>query len=338
MKAGLYLSEKNVGIGELNRPVIKENEALIKVSYAGICGTDMMIYSGKHPRAKAPLAMGHEFSGRIQEINGDSPFKAGDEIVVEPTINCGHCAACRSGNPHVCDTLGLIGIDWHGGFAEYVAVPLDRLHKVPNGLSSAHAALAEPVAVGVHTVRRSNVKAGDTVAVLGAGPIGLIVGLIAKRAGASNVFISDISPFRLSKAKELGLIPVDARQNDIIHTVKEATGGIGADVVFEAAGTNQTTQQMIDACRTHGQIVVVSVFKQKPLIDLAAMHFRELSLTTTRCYHSSDFETAITMMATGHIDVNPLISHQLPLDEIQKGFELMADSEKSLKILFTPNT
>lgn len=337
MKAGLYLGEKHVEAGVLEKPGIKDNEALIKVSYAGICGTDMMIYSGKHPRAKAPLAMGHEFSGVIEDIKGESSFKVGDRIVVEPTISCGHCVACKSGNSHVCDTLGLIGIDWHGGFAEYVTVPLHRLHKVPDTLSDAHAALAEPVAVGIHTIRRSNVKVGDTVAILGAGPIGLIVGLAAKLAGAGKIFISDISPFRLGKARELGFTTVDAKENDVVQVVKEATNGVGADVVFEVAGTNITTQQMIDVCRTHGQIVVVSVFKQKPIVDLASMHFRELSLNTTRCYSTADFATAVNMMATGQIDVAPLISHQLPLDDIKKGFELMGNPEESLKILFNPS-
>ncbi|MFJ5717621.1 zinc-binding dehydrogenase [Neobacillus sp. NPDC093127] len=337
MKAGLYLSEKNVVLGTLEKPTLKQGEALIKVSSAGICGTDMMIYFGKHPRAKAPLAMGHEFSGVIEEINGDSTFTVGDRVVVEPTISCGKCDACLSGNSHVCKTLGLIGIDSHGGFAEYVAVPLHRLHEVPNTLSDEHAALAEPVAVGIHTVRRSNVKVGDTVLVLGAGPIGLLIALTAKLAGADKIFISDISPYRLGKAEELGFIVLDSKKVDVVEEVKAATNGNGADVVFEVAGNNITANQMIHACRTQGQIVVVSVFKQPPTIDLAAMHFRELSLTTTRCYSHSDFATAISMMASGQIDVTSLISHQLPLNEIEKGFQLMTNPEESLKILIQPS-
>ncbi|MBS4173151.1 alcohol dehydrogenase catalytic domain-containing protein [Bacillus sp. FJAT-49736] len=337
MKAGLYISEKNVMTGELDKPMAKSGEALIKVSFAGICGTDMMIYAGKHPRAKAPLALGHEFSGVVVEINGESTFKVGDRIAVEPTISCGKCDACLSGNSHVCRTLGLIGIDWHGGFAEYVSVPLHRLHKVPDNLSDAHAAVAEPVAVGIHTVRRSNLKVGDTVLVLGAGPIGLLIAMTAKLAGARKIFISDISPYRLGKAKELGFIALDGKNVDVVEEVKTATNGIGADVVFEVAGNNITANQMIHACKTQGQITVVSVYKQPPTIDLAAMHFRELSLTTTRCYTHSDFSAAIHMMATGQIDVTPLISHQLPLDEIKRGFELMTNPEESLKVLFQPS-
>ncbi|MEK4973684.1 alcohol dehydrogenase catalytic domain-containing protein [Niallia sp. FSL R7-0648] len=337
MKAALYLSEKNLVVGTLNKPTIQPGEALIKVSSAGICGTDMMIFFGKHPRAKAPLAMGHEFSGVIQKINGESEFNIGDRIVVEPTISCGKCEACLSGNSHVCKTLGLIGIDSHGGFAEYVAVPLHRLHKVPDKLSDAHAALTEPVAVGIHTVRRSNVKVGDTVLVLGAGPIGLLIAMTSRLAGADKIYISDVSPYRLSKAEELGFIALDGKKIDVVEEVKTATKGIGADVVFEVAGNNITAQQMVHACRTQGQIVVVSVYKQPPTVDLAAMHFRELSLTTTRCYSHSDFAAAISMMASGQIDVSPLISHELSLDEVEKGFQLMTNPEESLKILIQPN-
>lgn len=337
MKAGLYISEKNIEVGSLEKPTLNQGEALIKVSAAGICGTDMMIYFGKHPRAKAPLAMGHEFSGVIEEINGESIFKIGDRIVVEPTISCGKCEACLSGNSHVCKTLGLIGIDFHGGFAEYVAVPLHRLHKIPDTLSDDHAALAEPVAVGIHTVRRSNMKVGATVVVLGAGPIGLLIALTAKIAGADKIYISDISPYRLGKAEELGFIALNGNEVDVVKEVMEATNGVGADVVFEVAGNNLTANQMIHACRTQGQIVVVSVYKQPPTIDLAAMHFRELSLTTTRCYSHSDFATAISMMASGQIDVTPFISHQLSLDEIEKGFQLMMNPDESLKILIQPN-
>jgi (R,R)-butanediol dehydrogenase/meso-butanediol dehydrogenase/diacetyl reductase len=336
MKAGLYISAKQVSMGDIVKPTLQLGEALVKIAYAGICGTDMMIYSGKHPRAKAPLAMGHEFSGTIVELNAHSSFSVGNRVVIEPTLSCGTCEACRSGEYHVCKTLKLIGIDKHGGFAEYVAVPLNRLHLIPDELSDDHAALAEPVAVAVHTVRRSNVKVGDNVVVLGGGPIGLLIGLIAKQAGANQIIISDISPFRLEKAVQLGLTAVDANKVNVTEVVSNLTDGIGADVVFEVAGNQSTAKQMIETVRIQGQIVVVSVFKQPPTVDLAAMHFREISLTTTRCYSKGDFEKAIRLMKNGSIDVSPLISHKLPLERIAEGFELMENPDASLKVLFQP--
>jgi len=336
MKAGLYLSEKRVSVGELDKPTLSDNQALIKVSYAGICGTDMMIYSGKHPRAKAPLAMGHEFSGVIEDINGKTILNIGDRVVIEPTISCGHCKACMSGQTHVCKQLRLIGIDLHGGFAEYVAVPFDRLHLIPDALPDATATLAEPLAVAVHTVRKSNLKVGDDVVILGAGPIGLLIGLIAKRAGANQVIISDISPYRIAKAQDLGFIAMDARKGRVIEEAMNLTDGNGVDIVFEVAGSQETAKQMVDLAKIQGQIVVVSIFKIPPMVDLAKMHFREISLTTTRCYSGEDFKTAINIMAKKEIDVTSIISHHILLDEIKKGFSLMEKPDESLKILVQP--
>ncbi|PZE20572.1 zinc-binding dehydrogenase [Paenibacillus xerothermodurans] len=336
MKAGLYISSKNVAVDQLDKPMLQPGEALVKVAYAGICGTDMMIYGGKHPRAQAPLAMGHEFSGVIEEISGQSDFSIGDRVVVEPTLSCGACEACSAGEYHVCKTLRLIGIDKHGGFAEYVAVPVHRLHRIPAGLSDTHAALAEPLAVAVHTVRRSSLKVGDTAVILGSGPIGLLIGLVAQQAGASEIIISDISTYRLAKARQLGFTALNAKSVNVTQQVAELTAGAGADVVFEAAGNQITAKQMIETVRIQGQIVVVSVYKQPPTVDLAAMHFRELSLTTTRCYSRGDFEKALRLMQSGMIDVSPMISHELPLEWIAEGFELMENPDVSLKILFKP--
>lgn len=330
----------------MEKPSPRQGEALVKVAYGGICGTDMMIYAGKHPRAKAPLVMCHEFSGEIVEMAADPAdphlgsippaFAVGDRVIIEPTLSCGRCAACVRGQTHVCKQLRLIGIDSHGGFAEYVTVPLHRLHPVPQKLSADLAALAEPVAVGVHTIRRSALQIGDTAVVLGCGPIGLIVALLAREAGAAQVIVSDISPFRLRKAESFGFTALDAKKANVIEEVLARTDGIGADVVFEVAGTEETATQMVALAKIQGQITVVSMFKKPPAIDLAAMHFQEKSLTTTRCYTRADFQHAIRLLAGGDIDFSALISHRMPLEEIGKGFELMQNTETSLKILIQP--
>lgn len=256
--------------------------------------------------------------------------------MIQPTLSCGQCEACLEGQHHVCKTLRLIGIDRHGGFAEYVSVPLDRLHAIPDGLSDSLAAVAEPLAVGVHTVRRSRMKVGDSVAVLGCGPIGLIVALVARHAGAKQVIVSDISTYRLTKARELGFTVLDAKEVNVVEQVRAVTDGKGADVVFEVAGTPVTAQQMVEAVKIQGQIVVVSLFKQPPAVDLALMHFREISLTTTRCYSHADFSNAVHLLSNGTIDLAPLISHELPLDRISEGFVRMGNPEEALKIIIRP--
>jgi (R,R)-butanediol dehydrogenase/meso-butanediol dehydrogenase/diacetyl reductase len=336
LKAGIYVAEKQVQPEIIEKPVPEKGEALIKVAYAGICGTDMMIYAGKHPRAKAPLVMGHEISGTIESIIDSNDFRTGDRVTVEPYLTCGKCAPCKSGQYHVCSTLRCIGIDRNGGFAEYVVVPVDRLHLLPDNLSDEEAALTEPLAVAVHTVRRSDLKVGDSVAILGAGPIGLLIGLVAKQAGASDIFISDISPYRLEVANQMGLTAINAKDANVKETVLSNTKGVGADVVFEVAGTQITAKQMVECIKFQGKVVVVSVFKQAPTVDLAAMHFKEISLTTTRCSNSNDFATAIQLMERKIIDVSPLISHKLPFNQIKQGFNYMENTDISLKVLFHP--
>lgn len=336
MKAGQYLDREKIGLTKLPKPPILENEARIKVAYAGICGTDMMIYNGKHPRATAPTILGHEFSGTIDEIKGNSSFEVGDKVVIEPTIHCGVCPPCQLGQTHICQNLKLIGIDMDGGFAEYARVPIRNLHSVPEEFPLSLASMAEPLAVAIHTVRRSTLKVGENVSILGAGPIGILIGMVAKMNGAKNVFISDISPYRLEKAKQLGLQTVDASNKNVVDEIFKQTNNELIDVVFEVAGTQTTMDQMVELIKSQGQIVVVSVFKNNPNINLAAMHFNEISLTTTRCYSRSDFLTALDMMISKEMVRNSLstiVSHELDIEELAKGFSLMQGSENSLKIL-----
>ncbi|WP_152658090.1 zinc-binding dehydrogenase [Oceanobacillus sp. CFH 90083] len=334
MKAITYAGKEKLSLKELSVPQITAGEALVKVNYGGICGTDMMIYAGVHPRAKPSLVMGHEFSGEVIEMNSESPFKIGDKVAVNPIRYCNKCEPCRLGNYHICENLKYIGIDLQGGFAEYAKIPIENLHILSNKVKEDEAALIEPLAVAVHTVRRSKFKVGDTVTILGAGPIGILIGMIAKLSGAAEVIISDVSNYRLQIAESYGLTTVNSQEKDLIEKVKRITQGVGADVVFEVAGNQITADQMISAIKTQGEIMVVSVYKKPPTIDLAKMHFRELSLSTTRCFSPKDFETAIKFMEEDKIDFSKLISHRLPIESFQEGFQLVKESGNSLKVLF----
>ncbi|WP_147804727.1 zinc-dependent alcohol dehydrogenase [Alkalicoccus halolimnae] len=333
MKSGVYQGEGHVVVDESPVPLKNDNEALIKVSFAGICGTDMMIYSGLHPRATAPLIMGHEFSGIVEEI-GTFSLKPGDQVAINPLNSCGHCYACQIGQRHICANLKYLGIDINGGFAEYVSVPYQNLHKLPENVTTQEGALTEPLAVAVHTIRKSTLKFGDTAAILGAGPIGILIGILAKKAGASKVIISDVNPYRLNVAASYGLAAIDANEKSISDVTKQVTNGVGADVVFEAAGNQMTANQMIDAIKPQGEILLVSVYKKSPTIDLAKMHFREISLKTTRCFTTEEFQIAIDLMKRKEVDLTGLISHNLPIEEFPKGFQLMQHSTEALKILY----
>lgn len=335
LKAGLYKGANKVVFEKVERPIIQENELLVKVKYAGICGTDMMIYSGVHPRAEAPLILGHEFVGEIEEP-GNSDFKRGSKVAINPLISCKECQPCTLGNYHICDKLKYLGIDCPGGFAEYTAVPIENVVQLDEEIDFEEGALLEPIAVAVHTVRRSQMQVGDTVAVLGAGPIGMLIALLAKQAGAGQVIITDISDYRLEIAKNYGFDVVNALEEDVVKHIHEETNNLGADVVFEVAGGQVTVNQMIPAIKSQGEIMVVSVFKAPPRVNLAQMHFREISLNTTRCFSKADFLKAIQLLSSNKINFKPIISHILPIEEIDQGFDIMEKSEESMKILFKP--
>ncbi|WP_333871332.1 zinc-dependent alcohol dehydrogenase [Desulforamulus putei] len=335
MKAVVYLGKEQIAVKEVEKPKLKPGEVLIKVHSAGICGSDLGIYAGKHPRAKAPLIMGHEFTGEVVEtLATESDIKVGDKVTVNPLISCGNCQPCQTGNAHVCKKLGLIGIDIDGGFAEYVKVDAAKVLKLPQDLPLDVACLVEPLAVCVHAVRKSILKAGDTVAVLGGGPIGLLTAITARYAGASRVFVTEISESRRDLARSLGFTVIDASQ-DPEAEILSLTRGNGADVVYEAAGVPATATLATRLVKITGQIVIVGVFKEPAKVDLQAVNFRELSLIGVRVYTPRDYEVAIDMLIKNQ-EIGRVISHKLPLEQAQEGIELMRGTGHSMKILLQP--
>ena len=204
MKALVYAGPKQVEVQEVKEPEKQDGKVKLNIRYCGVCGSDIGIYLGTHPRAKAPLILGHEFLGIVAEDG--KKFKKGDRVVPYPLLSCGHCLACRSGNEHVCNTLGLIGIDTDGGMCQTVYTDEDVLFKVPDVVSDKAAAVIEPLAVLVHAIHMSGFEALDTAVVVGAGPIGMLCGIVLKHAGASKIFISDVVEKRLEIAEELGFV------------------------------------------------------------------------------------------------------------------------------------
>lgn len=334
MRAAIYKGAESIEVEDVELPILSEGEALIKVHYAGICGSDIFIYSGKHPRALPPLITGHEFSGEIVEINSfhEEGFKIGDKVVVRPTYYCGNCYPCKEGFKHVCQNLKLIGIDTHGGFAEFVKVPLDQIYKIPNQLDLKTAALVEPLAVAVHSVRNSKLKVGDTVTILGAGTIGILTGIIAKLSGAGAVYITDINEFRLKKAKSVGLSGINIMEIDPVEYVRNATDGRLSDITFDAAGVSGTAEIMTSITRIKGQIVVVGVFKKSPIVDLLSVNFKEQELVGSRVYTDRDFNIALGILSENR-KIGDIITDTISLNEIKKGFETVQARGNAIKIM-----
>ncbi len=238
MKAAVWLEKDKIVVREVEKPSVEPGEVLIRVKWAGICGADLATYKGKFLRARPPLVLGHEFSGEIVEVAGENPLglKKGEGVAVEPLIPCGTCASCRTGIYNVCENFAIIGVEASGCFAEFVKVRERSVYVLPPGLSLELAALVEPTAVAFHAVTRSGLRVGDSVVVLGGGPIGLLIAEVAKMGGAVPIIISEISHFRAELAKRMGFEVILPNKDSLEERVRDLTGGRGAEVVFDAVG------------------------------------------------------------------------------------------------------
>jgi 2-desacetyl-2-hydroxyethyl bacteriochlorophyllide A dehydrogenase len=334
MKAAYYEGHETIRV-DLCEPVAPgPGQVQIQVSHCGICGTDLHIFHGHMDRrVHMPQVMGHEMSGTIVATGeGVAGYARGDRVTVRPLDYCGACPACRSGHTHICQKLTFIGIDTPGAFQGLWTVPAHTLHRLPDTLSFEHGALIEPLAVACHDVRRGGVQAGEYAVVLGGGPIGLLVALVARNAGA-RVVISEINPFRLQLARDLGIEAVDPREIDLADFVHRATGDAGADVVFEVTATEAGAEMMTKLPRARGRIVVVGIYSAPAKVDLFRCFWRELTVVGARVYEAEDFERSIELAASGTLPLDRVVTNVLPLEELTTGMRLMERGGDVMKVL-----
>lgn len=334
MKAAIYVGGDKIEVKQVANPAARPGEVVVKVYYAGICGSDLYMCSGKNPRVFPPVIPGHEFAGEVVSLgSGVQGFIPGDQVAVFPLISCGKCYACRQGWYHVCEQLKLIGVQADGGFAELVAVPEENLIRIPGGLSMKAAALVEPMAVAAHCVAQADLKVGDVVAVCGAGPIGLMVAAIAKAGGASKVVITDFNDHRLGLAEEMGCIPVNLSKESVEQTLKDVSSTGGADVVFECVGYPSASRQVAALARIKGQVVVVGLYKSMAEIDLLQVMFKELTIRGSRVYRKEDYYTALDLLVSGKVNASAFISDIVELEGITGAFEALRNNPEAIKIL-----
>ncbi len=334
MKAAFYEGHETIRVGECAPVEPGPGQVQIRVSHCGICGTDLHIFHGKMDhRVHMPQIFGHEMSGSIAAIGaGVEGFSAGDRVTVRPLDPCGACPACKAGHSHICQKLKFIGIDTPGAMQGLWTVPAHTLHRLPASLSFEQAALIEPLAVACHDVRLGRVQPDEYVVVQGGGPIGTLVALVAKSEGA-RVVVSELNPFRIKLAGELGLCAVDPRETDLVEMVNEQTGTAGADVVFEVSGAAAGAEMMTKLPRTRGRIVIVAIFGEQPKVDLFRFFWRELQLLGARVYEPQDFEKAIALADSGKLPIDRLITNVYPLDGLETGLREMERGGAVMKVL-----
>lgn len=331
MKAIVYEGANSVSLKDVKIPEVKEGWVLIKVSHAGICGSDLNIYAGSHPRATAPLIMGHEFSGHI--VKGYSNIKEGTLVTVYPLLSCGHCEPCTTGNPHVCNTLKLIGIDCDGGMAEYVVAPAEKVVPLPEGVSEKLGAFIEPLTVAVHAIRESKFSPGDNAVVFGCGAIGLCTALTLKCFGALKITMVETNIYRAAKAREMGFEVIDPAKQDVPQAIKDKNNGTGVDWVYDCAGHPNVAKVLFDVVKVKGHIVIIAGYKKPTELPLIKGMFKETSIKFVRVYTTKDFNIAANII-TKDKNFEKIITHVLSYNEAQKGFDLLTTNTDAIKVMY----
>ena len=320
-----------LGDGELIQP--GPGEVRLDVAFCGVCGTDLHIAQGHMDhRVRVPQVIGHEMSGTVAELGaGVEGYAVGENVVVRPLDARGETAADK-GVSHICRDLKFLGIDTPGAFQSSWTVPAFTLHRLPAAVGLREAALVEPLAVACHDVRRGEVAAGESVVVIGGGPIGLLIGLVARQRGAS-VTVSEVSPFRRELATELGLDVVDPTAADLTAATLERTGSAGADVVFEVSGSAAGADVMTQLACIRGRIVVVAIYPDPQPVRLFDFFWKELRMVGARVYEPVDYEEAISLLAADTLPLDRLVTAVEPLERLPSVLAGLGGDRQAMKTL-----
>lgn len=344
MKVLLYTKPYTLGITEMPKPKIRDDELLIKIKACGICGSDVHGYTGKTGRRIPPLVMGHEASGVIEEIGSKAKgkFYTGQRVTFDSTAFCNDCIFCRSGMINHCLNHQVFGVasgnyKRDGAFADYVAVPWWIIYPLPDTLCFEHAAMLEPAAIGVHALNRTPMRINDTVVVIGAGTIGLFTIQAAKLKGAGCVVIIDIDTARLKIARELGADrTLNPKNDDVRSVIKDITDGFGADVVLDAVGLPATVDQAIEIVRNNGQVTFIGNVTPRVEVALQAIVTHEINIRGT-CASAGEHRDCIDLFASGKINPAPILSRVLPLSGGAKVFKELLEAKSGLsKVVLVP--
>lgn len=341
MKAAVLQAPNVLRLTEMATPEAEPGELVLRVRAATVCGTDLRILSGRKTKGvRFPSVIGHEFAGDVVQAGaGVTQFKVGDRVCMDPVIPCRACAYCKSGLENVCANRQAMGYEFDGAFAEYIRIPAIALaagnvFRMPQGMSFEAAALAEPLACCINGQRNAGVGMGDSVVILGAGPIGLMHAALARSAGARQVIVSEPNAARRQAAAERGVTHVfDPSGGSLADFVKARTDGLGADVAILAIGVPQLANEALTLVRRGGRVNLFAGFSAGDMstIDVNLIHYGELVVTGASALSRRDYELALNMLASGQIDAGSLITHRYGVSDSLAAFD-EAGSGRALKV------
>lgn len=345
MKAIRYYAPGDIRVENIDIPQADKGQLRVKVDACAVCGTDLKAYVSGNPRIKPPRTMGHEFTGIVDTIGeGVSGFDLGDRVVMATSVSCGDCYYCKKGNKNLCANLAAMGFAYEGGMAEYIIIPAraieqGHLIKVPAHVKAEHAAIAEPLSCAVNSCINCNIQQGDTVVVVGAGPMGIMNAYMAQQFGAAKIILAEINEQRLKQAGSFGFDRlVNPAKEDLTQIVKDETDDLGADVAIVAAPAAQPQQDAPELVRKQGTVCLFASLpagKSEITLDSRIIHYGEIKLIGTSDSTPKQVERAVEIISSGNIDADKLASDILKLDEIMQAYELMK-SGKALRVVLKP--
>ncbi|GAF12428.1 starvation sensing protein RspB [Bacillus sp. JCM 19046] len=337
MRAIQVLEPGKVDIVEIDRPVAEaEDDVVVKVERVGICGSDVHIYHGSNPFTVYPRVIGHEVAGVVEEIGvAVTNVQVGDRVSLEPITYCGHCYACKKGQPNVCAELEVFGVHRDGGMSEWMKAPSKNWHRVSEAVSTEAAALIEPLTIGAQATFRGDVQAGETVFIMGAGPTGIACLLLAKEKGAT-VYISDFNQTRLDYAASIGADHViNPSQVNVDAEIERLTEGELANVVIDAVGTHGTFEQAVRLASVAGTVVTLGFNETPSAIPSLLLTKKELTVVGSRL-QTHQFKQVIKKVEAGEIEPAAIVSHRFPFTKISDALALLETEPESVrKIVLT---
>lgn len=339
MRANVLVDWEHLEMKEVPKPVPAPGEVLIKVLYAGVCGSDVTVYHHRHLTATVPRIMCHEILGIVEEINasGTYPYQVGDRVVVHPLGDCGKCHACLDGNFHVCKDLRIMGLHMDGAFAEYVCAEAKRVFKVSEDIPDKVAILTEPLAVGFHACSRAGVEPGDDVLIIGGGPIGILCGVCARYFGASRVVVAELNPERLELVRSLGFETIDSGKADLAAAVDEMTAGDGFDKVFEASGSRSGALALASVTKIRGTALIVGIPAEPREYQTNKLILKEIAIVGSRVHTLKHFARTVEMVENLYREnafpFERMIADEFPLEKLDEAIRLQESGKRNGKIL-----
>ncbi|MFC1566344.1 alcohol dehydrogenase catalytic domain-containing protein [bacterium] len=345
MKAAVLKGLKNIKVEEVTKPVIKDGHMLVKIASCAVCGSDVRIYETGNKRVNYPAIIGHEIAGTIVEVgSGVKNFKVGENIAIGADVPCGDCEWCINGMGNCCDINYAMGYQFQGGFAEYcllnpTVIKYGPINKIPDGVEMDHAALAEPLACCINGLERVSFKAGKTVLIMGAGPIGILLMQAARAFGASLVILADIDSTRLEQAKEFNSdYIINTKESVLFDRIMDITNEKGVDVVFTACPSPEAQEDVLKVVSKRGYINYFGGLSQTARnisISSNDIHYKEAYITGSHGSTPLQHKKALELIATESVNVSDLITHKFSLDDIEKAL-MSVKNKEGLKVIVNP--